>query len=112
MTSNEILPPALRTPSDVDSLTATQTEALGVMLTEVKRAADIDGHGDEGAGYDMAEFARQMIARGWSFEPSGIPVPLAASDHERARIWDEGASAIHDIYGDVVESNPYRGDND
>jgi hypothetical protein len=38
-------------------------------IQDSKVAADIDGYGDEGAGYDLAVFARELESRGWRYEP-------------------------------------------
>jgi hypothetical protein len=54
------VPAEAEVPSDDPKL-----EAIG----EAKVAADIDGYGDEGAGYDLAVFARELEARGWRYEP-------------------------------------------
>ena len=38
-------------------------------IAEAKRAADIDGYGDEGDGYDLDAFALELEARGWRYQP-------------------------------------------
>ena len=36
-------------------------------------AADIDGYGDEGAGYDYSVFAKCLRENGWSFDIDKVP---------------------------------------
>lgn len=38
-------------------------------LAEAYRSTDIDGWGDEGAGYDLNKFVQNLINLGWRFDP-------------------------------------------
>lgn len=76
----------------------------------------------------MSEFIQQAKAawvgarqRDFNRRTRGIMTPeerkviedtfdAALAEHDRQvaeRAWDEGASAMRDIYGDVIEDNPY-----
>lgn len=46
--------------------------AKAVIVAEAHAASDIDGHGDEGAGYDYAVFVKNLEAAGWSYQPKGL----------------------------------------
>jgi hypothetical protein len=40
-----------------------------------KDNADIDGYGDEGAGFDYDEFARELERLGWHYTGNDQPIP-------------------------------------
>ena len=42
-------------------------------IREAHSLSDIDGYGDEGAGYDYTVFAAELEKRGWVFQPKTAP---------------------------------------
>jgi len=56
-------------PGAYDNLDSWEQHIIGSSLSEAYYASDIDGYGDEGAGYDIGKFAENLLALGWVYQP-------------------------------------------
>lgn len=59
-------------------------DGLAQQLHDLHAECDIDGYGDEGAGYDMRQFADLLLAHGWVPPPTlecACPGPRHSQTH-------------------------------
>ena len=62
-----------KTVEGLEALTQLPAEERDILETELSMAysrTNIDGYGDEGAGYDISEFAENLIKLGWVYNPT------------------------------------------
>lgn len=62
---------AIETLEALDNLPSGQLYQLERLSEAAFRDTDIEGYGDEGAGYDAKEFVRNLIEAGWVFRGKG-----------------------------------------
>ena len=61
----------LSTTEDFDNLSDHEKALVTCDLQDAHNATNIDGYGDEGEGYNMEEFAANLIRLGWEYNPKG-----------------------------------------
>jgi len=61
----------LSTTEDFANLSEHEKALVTCDLQDAYSVANIDGYGDEGAGYNMDEFAANLIKLGWEYNPKG-----------------------------------------
>jgi hypothetical protein len=64
-----LTPKTLTTQKDFHALPQQEQDIITEDLQNAYADADIDGHGDEGAGYDMKKFTENLLKLGWVYKP-------------------------------------------
>jgi len=49
-----------------EETTGPSRESLAAQVRDLHGECDIDGYGDEGAGYDMGRFVDLLVSHGWT----------------------------------------------
>jgi len=62
----------VETVDQFNQLDRLQRDLLVGDVASAYRDTDIDGYGDEGAGYDVDKFTEKLLAMGWTYNPQGV----------------------------------------
>jgi hypothetical protein len=62
----------IQTVDQFNQLNRLQRDLLVDDVASAYADTNIDGYGDEGAGYDVEKFTQKLLAMGWTYNPQGV----------------------------------------